>query len=100
VSLRKKDSSLKNQTVGKILTSGLWSLTRHPNYFGNITMWWGFYMFCISGGLWMSIYGPIFMTLIVVKLTSGILENGLKNRPGYEKYMLNTSSFLPWFPAR
>jgi len=82
---------------GKLFTEGLWSLTRHPNYFGNATLWWGFYLFSLAGGKWKSIFSPVLMTFLLLRVSGvALLESGMAIRkPGYEKYIQNTSSFFP-----
>lgn len=85
---------------GKLLTSGFWSLTRHPNYFGDALQWWGFGLFAVAVGDWtgvMSLIGPIVMTLFIVKVSGvALLEKNLKvTKPGYEEYVSSTPAFFP-----
>lgn len=85
---------------GKIMQSGLWRYTRHPNYFGDAAQWWGYYLVAAAVGAWWTIYSPILMTLLLVRV-SGItmLEKSLKvEKPGYRDYIKSTSAFIPWFP--
>jgi steroid 5-alpha reductase family enzyme len=87
--------------AGKVLDTGLWRYTRHPNYFGDTCVWWGIWLIAaeISVGLW-ALPGPILLTWLLTRL-SGVpmLEHGLKKkRPGYEDYIRRTSSFIPWPP--
>lgn len=84
---------------GKILTSGVWSLTRHPNYFGEATLWWGIGIISISGLLPISFIGllsPVIITLLL-RFVSGVplLEKKYQNNPQYEIYKKNTPIFLP-----
>ena len=84
---------------GKLLTSGLWSLTRHPNYFGDALQWWGFGAFALDYG-WSgaaTLIGPIVMTLFLRKVSGvDLLEKTLKTtKPGYQAYMTNTPAFMP-----
>ena len=83
---------------GKLLTSGLWSISRHPNYFGDALQWWGFLFFALSlEGGYVTMVGPIVMTLFL-RFVSGVslLEGSLKvSKPGYEAYMDNTPAFIP-----
>lgn len=86
---------------GKVLDTGLWRYTRHPNYFGDACTWWGIWLIAAETtlGLW-SVIGPITITFLLTRL-SGVpmLERGLKkSRPGYEDYVRRTSSFFPWPP--
>ena len=87
--------------AGKVLDTGLWRYTRHPNYFGDTCVWWGIWLIAAetSAGLW-ALPGPILLTWLLTRL-SGVpmLEHGLKKkRPGYENYIRQTSSFIPWPP--
>lgn len=83
---------------GKLLTTGLWSLTRHPNYFGDALQWWGFFFFAMALPLGlMTAIGPIVMGLFL-RYVSGVtlLEKDLKvSKPGFEEYIKNTPAFIP-----
>ncbi len=87
---------------GKIMSQGLWRYTRHPNYFGEATMWWGLAFIAISGGIpvWVFI-SPVTITLLLL-FVSGVplLEKNMKSRPGYAEYAQQTSIFFPWFPRK
>jgi steroid 5-alpha reductase family enzyme len=84
---------------GKIMTHGLWRYTRHPNYFGDAVQWWGFFIFTVaSGNLW-SVFSPLLMTFLLMRVSGvTLLEKTMKTRPGYEEYIRNTNAFLPWIP--
>ena len=89
----KKDLANKN----KFLKSGLWSLSRHPNYFGDSLFWWG--IFIISYGITFNFYviiAPIAMTYFLLKVSGvSMLESQIKNtKEGYEDYIKTTSSFI------
>lgn len=86
---------------GTLLTAGLWRYTRHPNYFGEAMMWWGFYAFAVAVGAgWWTIVSPILMTVLLLKVSGvALLERGLaQTKPGYEEYVRRTNAFIPWFP--
>ncbi|HSJ56259.1 MAG TPA: DUF1295 domain-containing protein [Anaerolineae bacterium] len=85
---------------GKLLTSGVWRYTRHPNYFGDATQWWAFYVVALAAGGWWTIFSPIIMTMLLLRVSGvALLEKSLKKeKPGYEEYVRNTSAFIPWFP--
>ncbi|MCE5342553.1 MAG: DUF1295 domain-containing protein [Eubacteriales bacterium] len=87
---------------GQLMTQGLWRYTRHPNYFGEATLWWGIWLIAISGGVspW-SVVGPITITCLLL-FVSGVppLEKAMKNRIGYAEYARKTSVFIPWFPRK
>jgi steroid 5-alpha reductase family enzyme len=86
---------------GKLLDRGLWRYTRHPNYFGDATMWWGMYlMAAATPGGWLTALSPALMTLLLMRVSGvTLLERGLQaSKPGYREYMARTSAFVPWFP--
>ena len=90
---------------GKVLDTGLWRYTRHPNYFGDACVWWGIWLVAAEGGLWValaSLIGPVFLTFTLTKWSGKpLLEKGLaKTRPGYADYVARTSGFIPWPPKR
>lgn len=83
---------------GRVLDTGLWSLTRHPNYFGDAVVWWGVWIVAAeTGSGLLSIVGPILMTWFLMRV-SGVpmLERSMmKRRPGYADYVARTSAFFP-----
>ncbi len=86
---------------GKLLDSGLWRYTRHPNYFGNACLWWGLWLVaCDAPGLWWTAIGPLLMTFLLLKVSGvALLEKSLvSDKPGYADYQRRTSSFFPWPP--
>ena len=87
---------------GKLLNTGVWRYTRHPNYFGDAAQWWGFYLIAASAGAFWSIYSPILMTLLLLRVSGvALLEKTLANtKPGYQEYIETTSAFVPWFPRK
>ncbi len=89
--------------AGKVLETGLWRYTRHPNYFGDVCTWWGIWLVAAETGPGRyAIIGPVILTFLLTRV-SGVpmLEHRLKkNRPGYEAYLRRTSSFIPWPPRR
>ena len=87
---------------GKVLNTGFWRFTRHPNYFGDAAVWWGYGLFCISAGSYWFVFGSVLMTLLIIKVSGvALLEKTLKsNKLGYAEYARKTSSFLPWFPKK
>ncbi|MBU1347891.1 MAG: DUF1295 domain-containing protein [Alphaproteobacteria bacterium] len=96
----KKDSKNK----GKVLDTGLWRYTRHPNYFGDACVWWGLWLIAAETG-WVgvvSIGGPIFLTFTLTKWSGiGITEKSTaKTKPKYADYVRRTSAFIPMPPKR
>ena len=87
---------------GKVLRTGLWRYTRHPNYFGDAVVWWSFFVLALgtSGSLW-TIYSPVVMTFLLLKVSGvGLLERKLsRTRSEYADYIAATNAFVPWFPA-
>lgn len=88
---------------GRVLQSGLWRWTRHPNYFGDAVVWWGLYLLAaaVPGGGWTA-FSPVLMT-VLLRRVSGVtlLERSLvRNRPGYAEYVARTSPFVPLPPKR
>ena len=88
---------------GKVLQTGLWRLTRHPNYFGDACLWWGLFLVAAETpyGLW-SLPGPVLLTVLLTRW-SGVptVEGRMKRRrPDYEAYVARTSGFIPWFPKK
>lgn len=81
---------------GKVMDKGLWRYTRHPNYFGDFLVWWGFYAFAAAtGALWTAI-GPLIMSILLMRVSGvTLLEKTLRKRPGYDEYIRRTSTFFP-----
>lgn len=87
---------------GHVMDRGLWSWTRHPNYFGEATMWWGLAVMCLGApGGWLAFVGPVTITWSLLKV-SGIpmLEAGWAGKPEWEAYKARTSAFLPLPPRK
>jgi steroid 5-alpha reductase family enzyme len=87
---------------GKVLDSGFWRYTRHPNYFGDSSVWWGYGIICLAAGSWMPALGSVLMTLMIIKVSGVVLlEKSLKEqKPQYREYIEKTSAFIPWFPKK
>jgi len=94
----------KNDPVnkGKVLNKGLWHYTRHPNYFGDSAVWWGYGFLCLAAGSYLPVLGSVLMTALIIKVSGvALLEKSLKElKPEYKEYMEKTSAFLPWFPKK
>jgi steroid 5-alpha reductase family enzyme len=85
---------------GKLMKNGLWSYTRHPNYFGEVTQWWGLWVIALSvSNGWLSIIGPLTITILILKV-SGIplLEKKMEANPEFKEYKKRTSKFIPLPP--
>jgi steroid 5-alpha reductase family enzyme len=87
---------------GKVLNKGFWRYTRHPNYFGDSAVWWGYGFICLSAGSYFPVLGSVLMTALIIKVSGvALLEKSLKEqKPDYKEYIENTSAFLPWFPKK
>jgi len=91
---------------GKLMRIGLWAYTRHPNYFGDAAVWWGFGLIALGtfNGFWTpsfwALTGPLLMTYLLVKVSGvAMLEKTMKEtKPGYKDYVESTNAFFPWFP--
>lgn len=93
----------KEKGKDQLMTSGLWSVSRHPNYFGEISFWWGLFFFALSADFsnWWMIVGPVSMTILFTVLSIPMMEKRLKKKyPEYEEYKRKVSSLIPWFPKR
>ncbi len=88
---------------GKLMDRGLWSWTRHPNYFGDFCVWWGLFLLTCDSlpAAVVSVVSPVVMSLL---LTQGsgkrLLEQHMADRPGYAEYRARTSGFFPRPPGR
>ena len=88
------------QNKGKVLSTGLWRYTRHPNYFGEATMWWGIFIIALSTYIgWLGVISPVIITFLLL-FVSGVpmAEMALSKRNGWKEYTAKTSKFLPLPP--
>lgn len=88
---------------GEVLDSGLWRYSRHPNYFGELCLWWGFWSFALAAdaGGW-TIVSPLLMSVLLLRVSGVTLTEKTieERRPGYREYVRRTNAFFPWFPSR
>jgi steroid 5-alpha reductase family enzyme len=86
---------------GKVLDTGLWAFSRHPNYFGEAMLWWGFFLlgFAAAGNWWL-LLSPLAVTLLLLKVSGvSLMEEKMEERrPAYAAYKRRVSAFVPWFP--
>ena len=89
----KSDESNTN----RVMDTGLWRNTRHPNYFGETLIWWGFYLYAFSSGPWWIILSPLFMSWLLLKFSGVVMleETIVKRRPKYQAYIDKTNAFFP-----
>jgi steroid 5-alpha reductase family enzyme len=90
------------ENKGKVLNSGLWHFTRHPNYFGDSSVWWGYGFICMAAGSYLPVLGSLLMTVLIIKVSGvALLEKSLiEQKPHYKEYIEKTSAFIPWFPKK
>lgn len=105
------DSQLKKHIANinktqKLMTTGLWKYTRHPNYFGEALMWWGIFIVVLaipvsSPWKYIAVISPIVITYLL-RFVSGVplLEKRMKESPGWDEYERKTNAFIPWFPKK
>ena len=93
----------KAANKGKVMDRGLWAYSRHPNYFGEMLIWWGIFLITLSvpGGAW-TVISPILISIVLVKITGVALTEKtiLEKRPEYHDYIARTSALIPWFPKK
>lgn len=83
---------------GRIMDRGLWSWTRHPNYFGDFCVWWGLFLLvceqpAVAGA---TLVAPVVMSFLLIKGSGkALLERHMAQRPGYADYTARTSGFFP-----
>ncbi len=84
----------------KVLDSGLWRYTRHPNYFGEFCICWGYYLLAVPAGGWWTLYAPALMTLLLLKISGVVLmeKDISRRRSAYQAYIERTNAFFPGFP--
>jgi steroid 5-alpha reductase family enzyme len=89
----------------QVMDQGLWGWTRHPNYFGDATVWWGIWLAAGLGSGWVAglatVICPAIMSFFLVQVTGArLLEKTMMQRPGYPEYAERTSMFVPLPPRR
>lgn len=83
---------------GQVMDRGLWRNSRHPNYFGEFCVWWGFYLIALSGqGWWWAIASPLLMSILLLRVSGvTLLEKDIgERRPAYRDYIARTNAFFP-----
>lgn len=92
----------KPESKGKIMKTGLWKYTRHPNYFGEAALWWGIWLIALSvDSGWAAIISPLTISFLLLKV-SGVkmLEKKYAGNEEFAAYARRTSPFFPWFPKK
>ncbi len=93
----------RSRQTGQIMASGLWAYSRHPNYFGEITFWWGLFVFGVAAdaGYWWTITGPLAITALFLLASIPMMEKrNLERRPAYNEHQTKVSLLIPWFPKK
>ena len=87
---------------GRVLDTGFWRYTRHPNYFGDTVVWWGYACLSMAAGSYLPVLGSLLMTALIIKVSGvALLEKSLiSTKPQYQEYVRKTSAFVPWFPKK
>ena len=90
------------QNKGRVMTSGLWRYTRHPNYFGEALLWWGSFFICLNHApFYFVIWGPLLLHFFLLKVSGvAMLERKYEGNEEFSEYAKQTNSFLPWFPKK
>jgi len=81
----------------RVLDTGLWRYSRHPNYFGECCVWWGFGLMALGTGAWWALASPLLMTILLLKVSGvTLLERDIgERRPDYARYVRETNAFIP-----
>ena len=94
-----KSFRMNAENKGKLMRSGLWKRSRHPNYLGEILTWWGLFFFSLSAGydMWWTVAGPLTVTIMFIFISIPMLEKReMERRPEYEEYMKEVGVLLPF----
>jgi steroid 5-alpha reductase family enzyme len=88
--------------AGAVMNRGFWRYTRHPNYFGEFCVWWGFFLIALSAGAWWSAPGALLISFLLLRVSGvTLLEKDIGNRrPQYADYVLKTNAFFPGPPRK
>ena len=93
----------KDRREGEILARGLWAFSRHPNYFGEVSFWWGLFLFALAaepGAFWAGI-GAVAITALFLFASIPLLDRrSVARRPAYADHIKRVSALVPWFPRR
>jgi len=104
ISDRQMDLFKKSRSsAGQNIDTGLWRHSRHPNYFGEVSLWWGIWLMQmgIDPEKWQTVAGPVLMTILFVFISIPMMEKYiLASRPSYIAYQKKVSMLKPWFRKR
>ena len=84
----------------RVLDTGLWRYTRHPNYFGEFCIWWAFWLFAVAAGAWWTVFAPLLMSFLLLRVSGVTMleKTVVERRPAYAEYIRNTNAFFPGSP--
>lgn len=91
------------ENAGRVLDTGLWRYTRHPNYFGECLLWWGLFLIAVSqSSAWWIVISPVIMSFLLLRVSGvTLLEKTLQNtKPEYAEYVARTNAFWPGLPKQ
>ena len=86
--------------AAEVLDRGPWRFARHPNYFGECCVWWGFWCFALSAGAWWSLPGPVLVTWMLWASARASEKGSGNSRPRYADYVRKTRAFFPGIPRK
>ena len=92
----------KPENKGKVIDKNVWKYTQHPNYFGEVTQWWGLFIIALAVPFgYITVIGPAYITFQIIKVSGvRLLDKRFKGNEEYQDYKKRTSSFIPWFPKK
>jgi steroid 5-alpha reductase family enzyme len=96
-----KNFAKNNPGRGEIMAEGLWAYSRHPNYLGEVSFWWGLFFFALAAGAgyWWTIAGPLAITLLFTTISVPMMDKrNLASRPAYAEHQKKVPALFPWFP--
>ena len=92
---------VRRNEPGETMDSGLWRHSRHPNYFGEVSFWWGLWLFGVAArpsDWWWTLAGPLAITVMFLIVSIPMLDKrSLERRPAYAERMQHVSALVPWF---
>lgn len=89
--------------AGKVMDKGLWRYSRHPNYFGELCVWWGVYAIAFEAGVGaLSLPGPLLLTFLLTRVSGAPTTEPhlMRTRQDYAAYQRRTSALIPWPPEK
>ena len=90
------------ENKGKVMDKNVWKYSQHPNYFGEVTQWWGLFVITLAIPFgFIAIIGPAYITFQIIKVSGvRLLDKHFEGNTEYQIYKRRTSSFIPWFPKK